>query len=190
MKFRATATLGKSALDPKDGVLLLAERDSALELVHQKSWPAALAKLTELVRRNPGYTTLLLDLGKAQLASRQVDAALATYRRAVEVNPRRIESHRELADAYVHEGRREEARQEYQLALALNPRSFKTWWGLVKLAEKTADLAEVRAVLARAVEAGTRSPSILKRLADIEATVGDTASAERHRAEARRLESR
>jgi choline-sulfatase len=182
-----SGTRGKGTLDPKDGVLLLAERDSALELVQRKSWQPALAKLTELVRRNPENILFLIDLGKAQLASRRGDAALATFRRAVEANPRRTESHCELADAYAHEGRREEARQEYELALTLSPRFFKAWWGLVKLAEKSADLAKVRAVLTRAVEAGTQSPSILERLAAIEATAGDTAAAERHRAEARRM---
>ncbi len=185
-----SGTRGKGTLDPKDGVLLLAERDSALELVRRKSWQPALAKLTELVRRNPENILFLIDLGKAQLASRQGDAALATFRRAVEANPRRTESHCELADAYAHESQREGARQEYELAVALTPRSFTAWWGLVNLAEKTADLAKVRAVLTRAVEAGTQSPSILERLAAIEDTVGDTAAAERYRAEARRLAGR
>ena len=178
---------GKGTLDPKDGVLLLAERESALELVRRKSWKPALAKLTELVRRSPGNVMFLMDLAKAQLASRDGDAALATFRRAVEANPRRVESHCELAGAYAHERRLKEARQEYQLALALSPRSFGAWWGLVKLTERTGDLAKIRAVLTRAVEAGTQSPSLLERLAAIEDTAGDTASAERHRAEARRL---
>jgi choline-sulfatase len=185
-----SGTSGKGTLDPKDGVLLLAEHASALGLMQRKSWQPALAKLTELVRRNPENIHFLISLGKAQLASRRGDAALATFRRAVEANPRRTESHLELADAYVHEGRREEARQEYELAQALSPRSFGAWWGLVKLAEKTGDLAKVRAVLTRAVEAGTQSPSILERLAAIEDTAGDIAAAERHRAEARRMAGR
>jgi choline-sulfatase len=178
---------GKGTLDPKDGVLLLAEHDSALELMRRKSWQPALAKLTELVRRNPENIKFLLDLGTAQLASRRGDEAIATFRRAVEANPRRADSHRHLAAAYDHLGRREEARQEYELTLALNPQFFEAWLGLVELAEKTGNLAEVRAVLTRALAAGTQSPSLLERLAALEDTAGDTAAAERHRAEARRM---
>jgi tetratricopeptide (TPR) repeat protein len=185
-----SGTRGKGTLDPKDGVLLLAVRDFARELKQEKSWLPALAKLTELARRNPENIQFLLVLGKAQLASRQGGAAIATFRRAVAANPRPAESHLELAEAYAHEGRREEARQEYELTLALDSRSSRAWWGLVRLAEKTGDLVKVRAVLTRAVEAGTRSPSILERLAAIEYTAGDTAAAGRHRAEARRLAGR
>ena len=181
---------GKGTRDPKDGVLLLAERDSAYVLANRKGWKAALPKLTELVRRDPENIWFLRDLGKAQLASRQGDAAIATFRRAVEADPRRADSRCQLANAYAQEGRREEARQEYEHALTLSPRSRDAWEGLVKLAEKTGDLAKIRAVLTRAVEAGTQSPWILERLAAIEQTAGDTAAAERHRGEARRLAGR
>lgn len=177
----------KGTLDPKDGALLLAELDSAYELANRKGWKASLPMLAELVRRDPENVWFLTDLGKAQLHSRQGGAAIATFHRLVETNPRRDESHRELADAYAHEGRREEARREYELALTLSPRSLNAWKGLVKLAERTGDLAQIRAVLTRAVAAGTRSPWILERLAAIEQTAGDTAAAGRHRAEARWL---
>ncbi len=162
-------TGGKGTLDPKDGVPLLAELEAANKLARQKSWQPAVARLTELVRRSPGNVKFLLTLAQMQLASGDGGAALATFRRAVEENPRRDESHRELADAFASLGRREDARQEYLLTLALNPRSFPAWWGLANLAEKAGNRAEVREVLTRAVAAGTESPSILKRLAEIEA---------------------
>ncbi|MES1244798.1 MAG: sulfatase-like hydrolase/transferase [Acidobacteriota bacterium] len=181
---------GKGTLDPKDGVLLLAEHESALALMRQKNWQPALVKLTELVRRNPENVKFLLDLGTAQLASRRNDEAIATFRRAVEANPRRADSHRHLAAAYLKLDRREEARQEFELTLALNPQFFEAWSGLVELAEKTGNLAEVRAVLTRALAAGTQSPSLLERLAALDDTAGDTAAAERHRAEARRMTGR
>jgi len=73
------------------------------------------------------------------------------------------------------------------IALELSPRSFPAWWGLVKLAEKEGRPAEVRALLTEAVAAGTGSPSIFKKLAEIEGKAGDAAAAERHLAEARRL---
>jgi len=45
-------------------------------------------------------------------------------------------------------------------------------------------------LLTRAVEAGTESVSILKRLAEIEAQAGNAEAAERHYAAARRLVER
>ena len=139
------------------------------------SWPRGrvgsrrLEKLAELVRKSPGNVKFLTALATVQLNSGEGDAAIATYRRAIRENPRRDESHWQLANAYARLGRGEEARKEYEIALELSPRSFAAWWGLIDLAEKAGRPAEVRALLTRAVAAGTESPSILKKLAEIEA---------------------
>jgi tetratricopeptide (TPR) repeat protein len=178
---------GKGTLDPKDGVSLLAEVAAAWDLARQKSWQAAVARLTEVVRKSPGSVKFLIALATAQLNSGAGDAAIATYRQAIQENPRRDESHCQLAAAYARLGRGEDAKKEYELALTLSPRSFLAWWGLVNLAEAERRPAEVRALLTRAVAAGTESPSIFKKLAEIEAKAGDTAAAERHLAAARRL---
>lgn len=171
-----SGTRGKGTLDPKDGVLLLPEWEAARGLMLRGKGQSAVARLTELVRRSPGNVKLLLDLATAQLDSGDGDAAIATFRRAVEENPRRDESHRELANAYARLGRREAAQKEFELTLMLNPRSVAAWQGLATLAEQAGDLAEVRAVLTRAVAAGAESPMILKRLAELKAKAGDTTS--------------
>jgi Flp pilus assembly protein TadD len=160
---------GKGVLDPKDGVPLLAELAAAWELARRECLQPAVAKLGELVRRSPGNILFRTALATVQLNSGKDDAAIATYRRVVEENPRRDESHRQLAAAYARLGRAAEARQEYEIALRLSPRSFPAWWGLINLAEKEGSPAEVRVLLTRAVEAGTESVSIRKRLAEIEA---------------------
>jgi choline-sulfatase len=164
---------GKGVLDPKDGMPLLAELAAAWELARRESWQPALEKLTELVRKSPGNVKFLTALATVQLNSGKGAAAIATYRRAVRENPRRAETHYELANAYARLGRGEDAKKEYEIALELSPRSFPAWWGLVNLAEKEGKPAEVRALLTRAVEAGTESVSIRKRLAEIEARAGN-----------------
>jgi len=171
---------GKGSLDPKDGMPLLAELAVAWELAGKESWRPAETKLIELVRKSPGNVKFLLALATVQLGGGAGDAAIATYRRAIQENPRRDESHRLLADAYGRLGRGEEARKEYELTLELNPRSFPAWWGLADLAQKTQKPAEVRRLLNRAVDAGTQSVTILMRLAETEAKAGDVAAAERH----------
>ncbi|HKI02657.1 MAG TPA: sulfatase-like hydrolase/transferase [Thermoanaerobaculia bacterium] len=176
----SSGSSGKGTLDPKDGVPLLAEVAAAQELTQRGNPREAVARLTKLVRRNPGGVHFLTALAAAQLASGDGDAAIATYRRAAQENPRRDESHRNLAEAYVRLNRQEEASKEYELALKLNPRSAATWLSLADLAQKARGPAEVRRLLNQAVDAGTRSVTILMRLAEIEAKAGDGAAAERH----------
>jgi choline-sulfatase len=118
-----SGTRGKGTLDPKDGLALLAELEAAGELAQQKNWPQAVARLKELVRRSPGSVRFLLALAQAQLEKGEDGAAIATFRQAVRENPRRVETHRELAAAYRRLGRKEEARLEDELILKLAPPS-------------------------------------------------------------------
>ncbi|HWM94488.1 MAG TPA: sulfatase-like hydrolase/transferase [Thermoanaerobaculia bacterium] len=171
---------GKGTLDPKDGAPLIEEFMAAKELTQGGNPRAAVAKLTELVRRSPGNIPFLTALATAQLASGDGEAALATYRRAAQENPRLDFLHQNLADAYVRLGRMGEAKKEYELTLELNPRLAAAWWGLADLAQKEGKPAEVRRLLTEAVNAGTESVSILVRLAEVEAKAGDAAASERH----------
>lgn len=167
---------GKGVLDPKDGVLLLADFAAAWELAVRKNWQPAAAKLKDLIRKSPGNVKFLTSLAIVQLNGGEGDAAIATFRQAIRENPRRDESHFLLANAYARLGRGAEAREEFEVALTLSPRSFPAWWGLIGLAEKEGNPAEVRALLTRAVAAGIRSVSIEKKLAEIEAKAGNVAA--------------
>jgi choline-sulfatase len=170
---------GKGTIDPKDGVVMLAEFMAAKEILQRGDPRSAVAKLSDLVRRSPGNIPFLTNLATAQLAAGDSDAAVATYRRAAAENPRLDFLHENLADAYARLGRTEEARKEYELTLDLNPRFAAAWWGLADLAQKAGRPAEVRRILTEAVQAGTESVSILVRLAEAEAKGGDAAASER-----------
>jgi arylsulfatase A-like enzyme/Flp pilus assembly protein TadD len=171
---------GKGTIDPKDGIPLLAEFMAAKETMQRGDPRSAVAKLAGLVRRSPGNIPFLTNLGAAQLAAGDGEAAIATYRRAAGENPKLDFLHKNLADAYARLGRTEEARKEYELTLELNPRFAAAWWGLADLAQKAGRPAEVRRILTEAVQAGTESVSILVRLAEVEAKAGDGAASERH----------
>lgn len=118
-----SGTSGKGTLDPKDGPALLAEVAAANLLGSRGNWPQAVAKLKEVVRRSPGNARFLLNLARAQLRNREGEAAIATYRQAIRENPRRRESHSELANVYRQLGRKEEASQEDEIVLKLLPPS-------------------------------------------------------------------
>ncbi len=116
-----SGTSRKGTLDPKDGPALLAELAAAKELMAQRKWPQAVARLKELVRRSPGNVGFLLSLAQAQLEKGEDGAAIATYRQALRENPRRIETHRSLAAAYRRLGRGEEAKLEDEIVRKLFP---------------------------------------------------------------------
>lgn len=175
---------GKGTIDPKDGAPMLAEFVAAKEMTQRGDPRGAAAKLSELVRRSPGNIPFLTALATAQLVGGDGDAAIATYRKAAQENPRLDFLHLNLADAYARLGRVEEARKEYELTLELNPRFAAAWWGLADLAQKSGKPAEVRRLLGEAVAAGVESVSILVRLAEVESKAGDAAAADRRFREA------
>ena len=171
---------GKGTIDPKDGAPMIAEFVAAKEMTQRGDPRGAAAKLTELVRRSPGNIPFLTALATAQLLGGDGDAAIATYRRAAQENPRLDFLHLNLADAYARLGRLDEAKKEYELTLELNPRFAAAWWGLADLSQKAGRTAEVRRLLGEAVTAGVESVSILVRLAEVESKAGDAAAADRH----------
>jgi choline-sulfatase len=175
---------GGGTIDPKDGIALLADFERAKELATAGRFQEAAARLSTLAARNPRNVPFLAELARAQLRSGQGEAALATYRRALEVNPALDFLHLQRADACRELGRTEEARREYELTLKLNPRMAPAWLGLARLAVGP---EEALRVLRRAAEAGTDSGILWTELARLEIGAGDPAAADRHLAAATAL---
>ena len=173
-------------IDPKDGIAMLGELDQTRQWLRDGRAREAVAKLEDLVRRSPGNVPFLVRLAVAQAAAGRAEAGVATLRHAVSLNPRLDFLHAHLADAYLDLGRVAEARAEYELALELNPRFARAWLGLGEAAGRSEPGAE-RAVLRRAVAAGTDSAIVWSRLAELELTAGDTLAAARAAEEAARL---
>jgi arylsulfatase A-like enzyme/Flp pilus assembly protein TadD len=168
-------------IDPKDGIAWIADFDRAKELAASGDFKAAVDKLSGIVAKNPRNVPVLVELARSQLRNGQGEAALATYRRAIEVSPALDFLHLQQGDACRELGRTEEARKEYELALKLNPRMARAWLCLARLAGST---DQGRQVLRKAVEAGTDSAVLLTELARLET---DPAAADRYLGEATRL---
>ncbi len=109
-------------IDPKDGIAMLAELEAAKELILTGRADRAAGILRELVRRSPDNVPFLTHLGEAELANGDSEAALAAYRRAVQLNPGLEFLHLNLATAYQKLGRPDEARAEFERALELDRR--------------------------------------------------------------------
>jgi predicted O-linked N-acetylglucosamine transferase (SPINDLY family) len=99
-------------------------------------------------------------LGRAQKAAGDLDAAIASYRRAVLRDGRLVEAHVSLGVALRARGDSEEAARSYHRALSLNPDSFEANLNLATLAESAGRYAEAvdhfeRAERSRAVSGET-----------------------------------
>ncbi len=171
-------------LDPKDGVAMLTEFDRANRDLAGGRAQEALRVFEDLVRRSPGNVPFLSRLSDAQAAVGHHDAAVATVKQAIALNPRLDFLHLHLGNTYKKLGRVPEARAEYEAALLLNPRMAPAWLALGELAKRSGQAAEERRLLARAVASGTASAAILTRLMQIELAAGQAQAAEAHGAEA------
>jgi predicted Zn-dependent protease len=167
-------------IDPKDGRDMLTELAEAKQLLLAGESVRAASILRHLVRRSPGNIPFLTQLGAAELAAGDADAALAAYRRAVSLNPQLDFLHLNLGRAYLELGRAEEARRELEVTLEINRRAAEAWLGLGELAHRAGESAEERRLLLEAVAAGTASALIRTRLGQIEMAGGDLAAADSH----------
>ena len=168
------------ALDPKDGLALLAELEAAKKALAAGHTKAALQALQRLVQRSPNNAVFLSQLARAQTAAGQTRQALASAREALALNPQLDFLRLGLADAYRASGELEAARREYEGALEINPRLADAWLRLGEMAFEEGDPEKERGLLSRAVESGTDSAAILSRLAQIEIASGELAAAGGH----------
>ena len=156
-------------IDPKDGIALLADFERAKGLLAGANAADARAILEGLVARNPSNVPFLSRLAEAQLAAGDGGAALATWRRALELRPRSEFLELAQADALRRLGREDEARRAFRSALGIDPRNAPAWLGLAGLAGSA---QEELAVLTEAIAAGTDSVVVLLEGARLEAGAG------------------
>ena len=168
------------AIDPKDGLSMLAELDRARQLLQSQNYDESLVILRGLVERNPGNVPFLTRLAQTDLESGHGEVAVETYRRAIALSPRLDFLHLNLAEACRELGRLEEATAEYKRTLELNPRSAKAWLALAELALRSGNSEEEHRLLLEALEVGTRSALLRCRLGQIEAGKGNLAAADLH----------
>lgn len=176
-------------IDPKDGIALLEQFEQAKQWTREGRTQEAVSKLESLVRKSPGNVPFLMRLGDVQLQAGMAAEGLKSLTYAVTLSPRLDFLHVRLAQAYAEVGRPAQARSEYRLALELNPRSAPAWSGLAEIARRTAGPAEERRILQECEVAGTRSATLLTRLAVIELALGDEAASQRHAESAVQLAS-
>jgi Tfp pilus assembly protein PilF len=113
--------------------------------------------------------------------------ALPQLEAAVNRIPESDELHFDLATAYEHEGRLEDATHEFQSALRLNPEHYKANLMFGRLLGMHGDPGRALLYLQKAVKLQPESPDGHKFLANVYTELGQTENAQREQAEALRL---
>lgn len=96
----------------------------------------------------PDDADALHQLGRTEVELGQIDAALQTFRRAVDSAPKNPDFHFSLATALYHAGRIADAADMCRRALALKPNHFEAFAGLVDLFAVRARQEQTEHVLA------------------------------------------
>ena len=98
-----------------------AQYDNAVRQLEQKQYEQGIASLLKLTQSVPTATAPYIDLGIAYGRNGELDKAEASFKRALEINPRHPIAYNELGMVYRKKGRFAEARASYEKAIALVP---------------------------------------------------------------------
>lgn len=111
----------------------------------------ALSHLRQATEANPYLVEAWHSLGRAYLATDNVDQSLKSYVRALQVSPNPAQIHAQLGDAYLDQGETDSARSEFQAALRLRPALHDARRSLAYIylnqGEATPAIAELRDIL-------------------------------------------
>lgn len=141
-----------TGMDPKDGIVLLGRIDAATNLVSQNRQDDAIAVLKDVLARNPQNVPASVILGHVYLDRRDYAAAQEQFNAALRV--RQLDTiHLDLALALAGLGRFGEAANQYQQALALNPRQLRAYVNWTELSLRLKQDTEAASVLQRAADA-------------------------------------
>lgn len=98
-----------------------AQYDNAVRQLEQKQYQEGIASLLKVTQRVPTAAAPYVDLGIAFGRTGDLDKAEASFKRALEINPRHPIAHNELGMVYRRKGQFAEARASYEKAIALVP---------------------------------------------------------------------
>ena len=95
--------------------------ESAVRQLEQNQYEQGIASLLKVTQSVPTATAPYIDLGIAYGRMGDLDKAEASFKRALELNPRHPIAYNELGLVYRKKGRFAEARASYEKAIALVP---------------------------------------------------------------------
>ncbi len=157
--------------------------NAALKLDREGRVAEAIAAYEQILARWPGFADIWYNLAVLQRGRRDLDAALASYARALAAGVRGPEAvHLNRSVIYTdYLGQHEAAERELNAALALNPAYVPALLNLANLHEDHGRRAEARALLERALALEPARFEALARYANLARGAGDPALPDRLR---------
>jgi Flp pilus assembly protein TadD len=110
---------------------------------------------------DPAYEPL--DKAYAALRAQSYDQAIALFRKAVELAPKRADIHKDLGYTYIKVGENQQARDEFRAAMDLDPADSQVAMEFAFLAYETKQKAEARRVFDRIRRLGGPSAATAER---------------------------
>jgi Flp pilus assembly protein TadD len=98
-----------------------AQYDNAVRQLEQQQYEQGIASLLKVTQSVPTATAPYIDLGIAYGRTGDLDKAEASFKRALELNPRHPIAYNELGLVYRKKGQFADARASYEKAIALVP---------------------------------------------------------------------
>ena len=100
------------------------ERQAIINLINDDKIAEATSLSESLILKYPNSFLLFYSLGMSYSLLAEHKKAVTTLKRAVKLNPKMGDAHVFLGNAYLELEQQEEARQAFDVALALNPNDF------------------------------------------------------------------
>jgi len=115
------------AVNPNDIGLLIARAIAENSVGHYEQAKADMARAIRLSPRDPYIGVFHIDLGEAEIGLGQFEAAIGEFRKAIDLGARPFYAYTNLAAAYAHAGRMDEAKAALEEARRLNPAITIKW---------------------------------------------------------------
>jgi tetratricopeptide (TPR) repeat protein len=126
---------------------------TGLDAYSAKNYDLAITNFKQVVGLSPGTTTAINAydyMARAQLTQGNTDGAIASYQKALKIDPTRDDLHVRLGNIYTTAGRTDDASKEYQLAVKNNPTAANRYsLGQGYMATGQLDLAQAQFALVK-----------------------------------------
>jgi arylsulfatase A-like enzyme len=184
----SAASEGAEAIDPKDGIVWIADLARGRSALAAKRPADGIAPLSRLVARNPTNLPALMTLAACFEGSGKIDEAIGVHRRALALYPASGVTWKNLGGALAVKGDKTGAAAAFEKALALDPADSDALHELSRLAFERKDYAAAERYLAREL-AARPAAATARALGDLRSQkLGDAKGAREAYRRARELE--
>jgi len=132
--------------------------------IRNRDWQTEASLYASTVRVSPLDPMSHNNQGDAYLRQKEVDKAITSFRRALQLNPRYADAYHNLGNAYQELQDWPNAREAYRRATALNPSSWKSYQSLSIIHFRQNEFAEALPYMKKASEVNPENPQIYANL--------------------------